>query len=600
MAFALTQYLRESDRHHRNADRLYAITERIYVPGTEVSYPTVAFAAWPLADYLKTDFPQLEAVVRASTSGEVPVASGGRKAFMQVTYADPGFFEIFDFTFLKGGAADPLAERRSAVVSEAFAMRMFGTTDVIGRPLLIRDAETVFIRAVIGAVPRPSHMSTEGQPSSLYFEAVVSMDTHEALRRVGLPPEVEQVRFGRLTGALNYFTYVLLPRDGTLTAERLRAELATFGDRHISEGEVRADFGALHISEISSQSMDMMIGSEKTGVSFIGLLIALGTLVLLVSCLNYANLAAAQAETRTKEVTVRKIIGAARGEVVLQHATEALLATGAAMGIALAVVAALNMTSSALMRAALRVGVFDAPVFWLLLSALIVAVSAIASSYPSLLLARIKPAQGLRAGKAKGASGVAGKVLVGAQFASASLLLILVLVMRDQNEAVRRAGVGIESDPVVMIANDAAAAKVDMDLLRTELLRQPHVQAVGAAMTQPLSLNGNSYGTVSLSAEQSAARVAVVQQYVDYDFLSTMKFEVIAGRGFDRAHGADAMTRSSVGEQAVIIDRALVEHYGWSGPAEAVGKLLYQPTIGGVGRGCRTATRRSVWSNRSR
>ena len=138
---------------------------------------------------------------------------------------------------------------------------------------------------------------------------------------------------------------------------------------------------------------------------------------------------------------------------------------------------------------------------------------------------------------------------MGAQFASASLLLILVLVMRDQNEAVRRAGVGIESDPVVMIANDAAAAKVDMDLLRTELLRQPHVQAVGAAMTQPLSLNGNSYGTVSLSAEQSAARVAVVQQYVDYDFLSTMKFEVIAGRGFDRAHGADAIAPGSVGEQ---------------------------------------------------
>jgi putative ABC transport system permease protein len=158
-AFAFTQYLRESDRHQRNADRLYAITERIYVPGTEVSYPTLTYAAWPTANYLKTDFPQLEAVVRASTSGEVPVASGARKAFMQVTYADPGFFDIFDFTFLKGGTTDPLIERRSAVVSEAFAVRMFGTTDVIGRPLLIRDAETVFIRAVIGAVPRPSHMS---------------------------------------------------------------------------------------------------------------------------------------------------------------------------------------------------------------------------------------------------------------------------------------------------------------------------------------------------------------------------------------------------------------------------------------------------------
>jgi putative ABC transport system permease protein len=132
MAYALTQYLRESDRHHRNADRLYAITERLYVPGTEVSYPTVAFATWPLADYLKTEFPQLEAVVRASRSAEVPVASGARKAFMQVTYADPGFFDIFDFTFLKGSAANALTERRSAVVSEAFAIRMFGTSDVIG------------------------------------------------------------------------------------------------------------------------------------------------------------------------------------------------------------------------------------------------------------------------------------------------------------------------------------------------------------------------------------------------------------------------------------------------------------------------------------
>jgi putative ABC transport system permease protein len=579
VAFALTEYFWQSDRHHANGARIYAVTERIHVPGTDVNYPAMPNTAWPVAEYLRADFPQLAGIARASMAAEVPVTSGDVKSFMQVTYADPAFTDLFDFTALAGKLSGALREPRSAIVSEALAMRLFGTRDVIGKPLLLDNRETTFIRAVIAPLPRPSHMSTEGQPSSLYFDAIVSMDTHEAMRRAILPPEIERIRYGRLTGALQYFTYVMLPERG-FSIDELRASLASFGPRHINEGELRAAFDVRHVSEIPVQQLNMMIGTDKTGVSFTALLMLLGGTVLLVSCLNYANLAAAQAEGRMREVAMRRIIGAGRVEVIVQHAVEAVLLTAGALLLAGAMLGIVMQSAESRLTAAIQVALRDAPLLGGVILGVLVAVSALASSYPSLVLARVRLAHGLRLGRRKSASRFVAQMLVGGQFVAASFLLIVVLVMQDQNESMRRVGLDAGGSAVVLIANDLKSARVDVALLRSELGREPHVQAVSSSMTPPLSLNNNSYGTVQLSADRAAARTPVVQQYVDYDFFATLGFRLAAGRLFDREHGTDVLEPVATREQSVVIDRMLAAHYGWTDPAQAIGKVLYQPSQG--------------------
>jgi putative ABC transport system permease protein len=571
-AWGMYSYLTQADHGHSNAPRLHVLTERVFVPGTAMDYPATPSVAWPVADLLAAEHPELT-IARATMDEEIAVTTEGRKTFMQTSFVDGEFLELFDFTFSRGDAKTALREPHSAVISEALAQKLFGTLDAIGKPLLLNNRETVYVSGVIASIPTPSHMSLTQSSASLFFEALVSMDVHESLRTVGLPPQVADVRYGQISGALQFYTYVLAPSAGA--AARLQAGLTDFANRHLGQSKVRVEFDLRPVSEIPMLGLNLMTGTAKTGISSTALLLILGVLVLLVSCLNYTNLEAAQADTRAKEIALRRIVGANRFQVFLQCYVEALVLTGAAIVIALLVAGTMTTTQDDRLSGALRLVLFDTPAFWMTMFALLIFVALLASTYPALVLAGIRPSQGLRSKRSRVGSHVVASLLVGSQFSAASFLLITVLVMGQQNDALRQTGTF--TDPVVMIANDMKTVDFDMNLLRLELERQPHVESVTATMTQPFSLNGNSYGSVASSNEPGALMRPVVQLYVDHDFESTLEMQLIAGRAFDRVRGTDE--RRADGSTAIIADAALVEQVGFATPAAAVGRIVYLPTM---------------------
>ncbi|HTE43156.1 MAG TPA: ABC transporter permease, partial [Steroidobacteraceae bacterium] len=570
-AYGIHSYLTRSDNYQPNSQRLFVLTEKISIVGTDIAYPSTPSAAWVAADYLKAELPHLQ-VARASMDSEVAVTAEGHKSFMQVSYADGDLLRLFELPFQRGDGRHALDEPHSAVISAALAQRLFGTQDVIGRSLLINNKESVFVRGVLSHIKKPSHMSLDTSSASLFFEALISKDVHETLRTLGLPPEVAQMRYGQITGHLNYYTYVLLPADASMSEASLNDYLRGFSDRHAGP-RVRADIAATPVANIPKLGLDLFTGTDKTGVSSTSLLMLLGALVLLVSCLNYANLEAAQADTRVKETVLRRIVGAGRNQVFIQHFVEALLLSVVALISSLCCLAALAAVSGGTLQAALRLALFDSSTIWILLAGLVLVVSLLTSSYPGVVLSRIAPAQGLRSKRLKSGSKFVAAVLVGAQFVAASFLLITVFVMYSQNAALRNAGGGSGSDPVVMIANDMKGIDVDFDLLRSELSRQPHVQSITASMTPPWSLNGNSFGSVAISAESGSTMRPVVQQYVNYDFFSTLGIKTLAGQVFER-------DRVSVqgATQEVVVDAELAAQVGATTPVAAIGRTIFLPT----------------------
>jgi putative ABC transport system permease protein len=569
-AWGIYAYLTQSDRDHANAERLHVFTERVFVPGTELSYPATPSVAWSVADLFAAEHPDLK-IARASMDEEIAVTTEGRKTFMQTSFVDDDFLELFDFRFSRGDARNALREPRSAVISAALAARLFGATDPMGKTLLLNGRETVHVRGVIESIPSPSHMSMDAASSSLHFEALVSMDVHESLRAIGLPPAMVDSRYGQITGALYYYTYVLT--SSAEDAARLKSLLPTFADRHLGQSKLRAEFDLRPIAEIPTLGLDLMTGASKSGIPTTKLLLALGLLVLLVSCLNYTNLEAAQADMRTKEIALRRIVGANRRQVFLQCFVEASLLTCVAITIAIAVSGILMAVGVARLSIALML-VFGSLSFWITLFLLAGAVSLLASAYPSLVLTRVRPAQGVRSKRSRVGSKFVASLLVGSQFVAASFLLITVLVMWEQNNALRR--VGAFADPVVMIANDMKSADIDLDLLRSELDRQPNVKSVSATMAQPFSLNGNTYGSVATSNEAGAFTRPVVQVLVDFNFESTLDMKLLAGRSFDRNRGTDGQTVD--GAVSVLIDESLATHIGAATPAAAIDRIIYMPT----------------------
>ena len=572
-AYATVIYLRSADRHYLNSDRIYMISENFN------SVVTAPVAAWMTAQYLKTDFPELEAVARGTIvggeGGGIAIATQERKGFVRVAYADGEFLDIFKLPFLAGDSKNALREPRSAVISKAAAAQWFGTvSNALGRTVRLQGGRDITVRGVVDELQQPSHLSTGGGASTfgIQFEFLLSMDVFEEEQRA-IPG---QAKVFKNWGASIFATYVLLPADGSLRAEQLHQRLKDFGARHADAGQSKYMFDAIPVSEYRVSLLNAFTGTDKTGISAVLLFEILGASVLLVSCLNYANLATAQGTTRAREVGMRCVVGATRDQVISQFLIEAGLVSSIALLLLLIAMALLMMSPLAPI---VRV-VAGSVSFWAALFLVLVTVTLAAGVYPAFVLARLRPVQAVRMGTGKGRGGsFMGRVLVGIQFFAASFLLIAVLVMHAQNKELQGTALGTSSDPYVVIVNSTQAAKVNFDLFREELLEQPNVQAVTAVSSMPWKLVAGGR-RVAKSPDASAAKWRAAQTEVNYDFFSTLGIKVLAGREFDRSHAAtDAARNDDPAVPSAIIDQALATQFGWTNPQDAIGKMIFRPDL---------------------
>jgi putative ABC transport system permease protein len=581
--YATVTYMSRADQHFPNADRVYMITIKAN------SAPANPIGPWLTAKYLKTDVPEVETVARATIDmgmyNEIPIATAERKTFLTVAYADAEFLEVFALPFAAGNSRDALREPNSAVVSSATAIRLFGSdSNAIDKRLRLQDGREVTIHGVLADIRQPSHIKTGSAASfaSVRFEALLSMDVLED------GATADPVRTKLLTNwSVPYFlTYAVLPRNGSFTVEDLRSRLKSFGEHHANLG---TDVYQFNVTAVSTYKMSMFsgfAGSEKTGISITSMFYALGALVLFISCLNYANLATAQAATRAKEIGMRRVVGASRGQIIVQFIFEAALLSIAAFVCAIVLTGLATFALSIPGSADVVLSTLATSAFWLTIFGLLASVTLAAGIYPAFVLSNVRPIHAVRAGKARSGGQFVPRLLVGLQFLGASFLLISMLVMLDQNATLKQSVLNGTSNTMVVLSNNVRDAKVDFEVLRTELLRQPHVQAVTAAMFSPWSLPAMPT-SVAQSHDPAARKTPTSRSVVNHDFFATMGIKLLAGREFVRQRAEDEIdlqSQSPAAIASVIIDRALAEQSGWAQPADSLGKILYATEYGDASR----------------
>lgn len=340
--------------------------------------------------------------------------------------------------------------------------------------------------------------------------------------------------------------------------------------------------GLMPLSSISLSYFEVGLRFLRTGIGSSTILYMLGGLVLFIACLNYANLALAQSTIRAKEIGLRRVVGATRSQVMAQYLFEAALAACTAAALALALLAAalfiVPATDQALdvARFFLR-EVLPSVRLWIVLAATILAVTLVAGSYPAFVLSNVRPIQAVRAGQEKSSRRRIAALIVGAQFVSASMLLVCILVMQGQSNYIRDASLATFDDPLLVIAN-VSDAPVQYPTLRAELLRAPHVKNVTAAAAAPWELHNMSGETmISIGADPQSTRRLVLRTFSNAEFFDTLGFTLLAGRvlGVDQASDDVSLTAKSPSAPAnVVVDREFVRERGWTAQ-EAVGKTVY-------------------------
>jgi putative ABC transport system permease protein len=582
IAYAFGLFWSTAERQFTKSDRIAVLTMSLAFKGNQFSFEGEPWTPGVAAKYLKEDFPALELVSRAAGLGDKTMIASGERALRAPAVAvDAEFLDLFELPFVAGDSRNALRNPRSVVLKKDFAAQLFGVEPPLGQHVLIGNLVDATVTGVIDAIPEPSHMG-QSKTASLKFDLLTSYDVLETIetsrRSPNAPPPKENWTEEKA------ITYALLPADGSLTLDSLRAQLPEFTKRHVPaelSGFAQVKHGAVNVRELFSNAANSEMFLDNVGVTVPSMLLVLGALVLGVACVNYANLATARAARRTREVGLRKALGAQRGQVTTQSLVEAGLLTAIALAVAVAIVVAAMPLLRRLVAADLGAILFAGARFWLFLAAMVVVVTLAAGAYPALVLATVRPVSALRASRAQLGSKWLATLMIGSQFAVASFLLIVVTIAVLQNEHLVRTGLGLRSDPLVMIENQTAITKVDSATLRAELARIPQTKGVTEMAAAPwVNLSGT---LMSTTPTQGAPTRLVTTQGVGFDFFPVFDIPLIAGRVFSREHGDQPRDPRRDGPpdpsnpRPIVVDRGFVAELGFASPDAAVDQLVYAP-----------------------
>jgi putative ABC transport system permease protein len=580
--YAVIGFWSRAESHFPNANRTFVITSRMQLADGTVVFREAPVTNAYVASYLRADYPEIEATARAgSFLDDVPVAAGERAIRLAAVGVDPEFLDIFDLPFVAGDTRDGLREPRSVVLTQRTAERLFGTDDPLGKTVSLANLVDATVTGVVGTIPEPSHLGASITALG-HFDMLASMDLRDRyLQRGAGGPENW---FG-----MDSTTYVLFPADGSLKPDELARDLDAFIHRHMPADQVAFTSLLLNLIPVRDvlalNASDLFLGGDRSATA---LLWMLGSLVLAVACINYASLAAARAARRIHEVGVRKAIGASASDILVQHLLEAGLLTLAALALAFVAVRALAPVLQTTAGIDLTSALSFEPRSVLFFAALAIAVTLLAGAYPAFVLARVRPMFALRAIRLRMGRRLLLSLLVGLQFAAASVLLTAVIVVYLQNQELRRTGLGMAADPLLVIENRTEITHVAPATLRAELLRLPGVKAVTAMHRPPFA--GTGGGVLARSADEDAVQKLIDPYFVSDDFAKVFDLRLLAGRMLERGRD-DIAAGPAGGPQSIVVNRALIEELGFASPEAAVGELVYVPKKMAVMEGTGTSAR---------
>lgn len=542
-------YVRDAwthDQFHADGDqiyRLYRVEQR--GNGTTKISPTTPL---PMAPALQEELPGIELTTRFAGT-QATIRKGTTTAQHRITFVDPAFFDIFTFSLQEGTAS---LEPGTIVLSAEQAARWFGATNPIGQTLDLRFSDTYASFRVTGvAAPLPS-------TSSIRFDVAASIRDM---------PDYS-LRQDRWT-AHSASAYVKL--DPSLTTKNLHPALDIFTDKYFGESIVAAqeagwfvpgdDAFRWHLQPLEDLYLNTTVPSfweEQGNPMHAYILSGIAFAVLLLGCFNFMTLSIGRASGRAREVGLRKVLGAHRRQLMGQFWGEALLLSLFALAVGLAIAELCLPMFNDFAQRELRFDYLDSGVTLLSVLGIALFCGLTAGSFPALVLSGFQPVVVLT-GRLRLTRGFTfSKALVVFQFSVAVILIGGTFVIFEQLSYIEDRNLGFAEEAVVMVPlGGSAASRTDLlERYRAALNQSPHVSSV----------TGTSYRFTNVGfrtvLREDDKQVITYMVRVEPNYLDLMNIPLQAGRNFDPNMTTDI-------EQAVLVNEAFVEEFGWS---EGVGR----------------------------
>ncbi|BAU52789.1 ABC transporter permease [Mucilaginibacter gotjawali] len=555
LIFLVVQYETSFDNFHANKDHIYRVCTLSKDPDgnhLESGLPL------PVAEGLRIDFPELKQVAgilrNDGSHYSIQNADGTKKKFKEddAYYCEPQFYSIFNFGWLAGNKKTALAEPNTVVLSEDEGNRFFGDWHkAMGKIVRYENKTDLKVTGIVKNSPANTDFpirllisfATDRQPGS---------DNYSNLK--------DWVStFG------DNSCFVVLP--GNMPVSKFNADLVAMAKRRKP-----APYNTSQVFTL--QPLADMHYSTETGVysghtfskQLIDVISLIGLFLLIIACVNFINLATAQAVNRSKEVGIRKVLGSNRKQLAVQFITETFLITLFAVLLAIGVAQAALPFLNQLLDIKLSSAFLAEPVLWLFLAGTMVLVTLLSGLYPAAVISGFNPITALKNRvMSRRATGISlRQVLVVFQFCIAQVLVIGTLVVVYQMQYFHNKSLGFNKDAIVNVSFPGdSLSRSKLKTMRDELLQQPGITEVSYSFASPSDNNGWGSDFKYNNAPQQTKFNASLK-WADANYFKLYGLKFVAGGPY----------KTSDTLSGWVVNETMLAKLGVTDPEKAIGKYI--------------------------
>ncbi len=550
------------DTYHEKGERLYQLGA-VFEKEGEQNYQASVPAA--LSVVMEQELPEIDESARLlqlfgddKTLLQYQEPGGNLKSFFETQgyIADPTLFKLLTYNFIEGDPATALQNPNTVVVTEEIAKKLFGDESALNKVIKVSSSTNGDHDYTVTGVFRP-----QATPSHIDARFLLS------------------VRGGNMEGfVLNsttllnnnmFFTYLLL-KEGS-NPQVLEEKFPAFVERHMGEElKSRGSDRQLFLTNIEDVHLRSEIENNVTpagSLTYLRILASVAILTLLIACINFMNLSTSRSSKRSREVGVRKVLGAERSALIWQFLGESLIMALVAFLFAVAFTLLLLPAFEQVSGREITLSFQQHGSLLLVFVALAIITGFLAGSYPAFYLSSFKPVRVLK-GRFSNSLSVTSlrKGLVVFQFVISVVLIIASVIISNQMSFMRSKDLGFIKDQQVVVPLRSETAKSNFTSLKTQLKSNPAIRSVGGSVSYPGIFNPTDWLMYKEGNNMQNAE-SVYMNFVDNSFLQTLGIKPVAGRLFSPDFPADTNSH-------IILNEKGVSELGFASAEEAVGSWV--------------------------
>ena len=555
LIFLIIKFETSFDTYHTKKDHIYRVISLRFNPdGMELE----SGVPFPTGGGLRLDFPQLKQVASIIQANGTLLSltddkSNSIKKFKEndTYYTEPQFFNVFDFTWLAGDKKTALNDPNTVVLTKSEADKFFGDwKNAMGKTIKLQNKTDLKVTGILNDPP----VNTD-----FPLKVVVS---YASLKEKGSDYYDNINNWTSVYG--EHYCFVVMPDNQNVA--QFNKGLATFFKKHVPDGSIK---GGMQLQALSDIHYNTEVGKYTQGEfshQLIDAIALIGIFLLVIACVNFINLATAQAVNRSKEVGIRKVLGSTREQLVFQFISETFIITLVAIIIGVAVAFVALPYFNKLLDIQLSTGFLADPQVILFIVILLIAVTFLAGFYPAMILSGFDPITALKNKiKASSTSGVSlRRGLVVMQFCIAQVLIIGTLVIISQMDYFKNKSLGFAKDAIINVGMPTDSVSLTrINTLHDELLQQPGVTDVSYSFASPSdNTSWNSGFNYNNNPKQEDFQANM--KWADPEYFKLYNLKMVAGRPYIKT--------DTINE--VVVNEMMLKKLGVLNPNDAINKTM--------------------------